>query len=286
MERFKANLYHLMFEQRLDRYKEIEGLPINQPFYCYNEKMQFFIIIMKCLTYAQGSGADINTERLKDELRLWTYYANGQINNEKLLYFGLIPIAMSNQKTDDLNRTISRYLNFFSVKVDRIPELLHYAYIVQAYNFEENKADILDKAKKHLIEFSYTDVFEDEVKGRIIAFEKARILQISRLSDDYLQHLKTSGVWYDDGDLSGMMENNKEWYQLLGSLYNYLNGMGKGQVKAISYKKSDAKLYNQKVGNVMTHENFGEAIILINKKTEAGKTIIINTRYGCYKFSN
>jgi hypothetical protein len=275
-----------MFEQRLDRYKEIEGLPTNQPFYCYNENMQFFIIIMKCLTYAEGSGADLNTERLKDELRLWEYYANGRTSNEKLFHFGLIPIAMVNQKTDDLNRTIRQYLDFFSVNIDRIPELLHYAYIIQAYNFEESTADILDKAKRHLIGFSYTDVFKDEEKDRIIAFEKARILQISRLSDDYLQYLHASGVWWDDGDLSGMMENDGEWHQLIGSLCNYLTGMGKGQVKAISYNKNDAKLYNQKVGNVMNHENFGEAVILKNEKSETGKTIIINTRYGCYKFNN
>jgi hypothetical protein len=275
-----------MMEQRLDKYKEIEGLSTNQPFYCYNEKMQFFIIIMKCLTYAEGSGADLNTERLKDELRLWEYYANGQTSNEKMLYFGLIPIAMVNQKTDDLNRTIRQYLDFFSVNIDRIPELLHYAYIIQAYNFEESTADILDKAKKHLIGFSYTDVFKDEVKDRIIAFEKARILQISRSSDDYFNYLHASGVWWDDCDLSDMMENDREWYQLLGSLYNYLTGMGKGQVKAIIYRKSDTKLYNQKAGNVMKHENFGESVILMNEKTETGKTIIINTRYGCYKFNN
>jgi len=286
VERFKTNLYRLLLEQRLERYEEIFGLHINQPIYCYKDRMQFFIIIMKCLTYAEGSGVVLNTERLKDELRLWTYYVNGQTDNENLLYFGLIPVAMANQKTEDLNRAIRQYLDIFSVKVDRIPELLHYAHFIQVFNSGLSTADIYDKAKKLLIEFSYTDVFEDEDKSRKIAFEKARILQISKSSDDYLKYLYTTGVWCDAVDSSGMMENNREWLQLLESLYNYLTGMGKGQVKAISYKKSDSKLYNQKPGNVMKHENFGETVVLINKKNEAGKTIIINTRYGCYKFNN
>ncbi len=286
MERFKKNLYQLLLEQRLNRYVEIEGLHINQPFYCYKDTMQFFIIVMKCLIYSEGSGVVINTERLKEELRLWTYYVNGKTNDEKLLYFGLIPLAMTNQKIDDLNRTIRQYLDIFSVKVDRIPELLHYAYFIQANNSELGIDDIYDKAKKHLIEFSYTDVFEDTDKSRKIAFEKARILQLSRSSGDYLNNLCEIGVWCDAVDVSGMLDNNMEWFQLLEPLYNYLTGMGKGQVKAIAYNKSDSKLYNQKPGNVMKHENFGDTAVLINKKNETGKTIIINTRYGCYKFNN
>ncbi|MBV1759309.1 MAG: hypothetical protein KMY55_15975 [Dethiosulfatibacter sp.] len=286
MERFKKNLYQLLIEQRLSRYEEIEGMHINQPFYCYKDSMQFLIIIMKCLTYCEGSGVVINTERLKDELRLWAYYVNGKTNDEKLLYFGLIPLAMANQKTDDLNRTIRQYLDFFSIKVDKMPELLQYAYFIKASNSEPSIDDIYDKAKKHLIEFSYTDVFEDADKSRKIAFEKARILQFSRSIEDYWKYLCATGVWCDAADSSTMLDNNREWLQLLESLYNYLTGMGKGQVKAISYNKIDSKLYNQKPGNVMKHENFGDTVVLVNKKNEAGKTIIINTKYGCYKFNN
>ncbi|MDP3386338.1 MAG: hypothetical protein Q8S24_03815 [Eubacteriales bacterium] len=286
MERFKSNLYQLLLEQRIDRYKEIEGLYINQPFYCYTDRMQIFIIIMKCLAYAEGSGVMINDERLTDELRLWAYYVNGQTDDEKLLYFGIIPLAMVNQKTDDLNRTIRQYLDFFPIKIDRIPELLHYAYFIQALNNEADGSEAMNMAKKHLIEFSYTDVFSDIDKSRIIAFEKARIVQISRSSDDYLHYLYSSGVWSDAVVSAEVSGDNREWLKMIGSLYNYLTGMGKGQVKAISYKKSDSKIYHQKAGKVMTHDNFGEAVILMNEKTEAGKTIIINTRYGCYKFNN
>jgi len=286
VERFKTRLYQLLLKQKLDRYEDIKGLHLNQPFFYYKDRMQFFVIIMKCLIYAKGSGVELNFDRLKDELRLWAYYVNGKTNDDSLLHFGIIPVAMTNQKTDDLNRAIREYLEFFSVKIDRIPELLHFAYFIQAYNSEVGTADIYDKSKQQLIEFSYTDVFEDEDKSRIIAFEKARILQISKSSVSYLQSLIALEVWCDAADLSGMKENDREWLHLIESLYNYLTGLRKGHIKAISYKKSDTKLYNQKVGNVMTHENFGETVVLVNEKTQAGKTIIINTRFGCYKFNN
>lgn len=286
MERFKTNLYHLMLQERLERYKEIEDQRFNQRIYCYKDRMQFFIIIMKCLTYSEKSGIILNIDRLKDELRLWPYYVNGSTDDEKLLHFGLIPIVMSNGKIEDLNRTISQYLDFFSVEVGRIPGLLRYAYFIQAICTEGFAADVSDKAKNQLINFSYTEVFQDVDKQKIIAFEKARILEISRSADDYSSDLIASGVWRHTHDLPGIVTNDDGWQNLVMTLYSYLEGLGKGQVKAIPYIKRDAKLYNQKAGSRIIHSNFGETVVLKNEKTATGKTIIVNTRYGCYKFND
>lgn len=286
MERLKSNLYFLLLQQRLEKYKEIENQHFSQPIYCFKDRMQFFIIIMKCLTYSEHSGTVLNTDRLKDELHLWSYYVNGSTDDSKLLHFGLIPIAVTNGKIADLNRVISQYLDFFSVEVDRIPELLRYAYYIQGLSSEGYVADVPDKAKTQLINFSYKEVFDDGDKQKIIAFEKARILEISKSADDYTNHLIASGVWNPTDDLPGDMENDDGWHQLVNAFFNYLTGLGKGQVKAIPYLKRDVKLYNQKAGTRIIHSNFGETVVLKNVKTSTGKTIIINTRYGCFQLNN
>lgn len=286
MEGLYDNLLKYLAEQRGESYPELTG--DKGEYIINNDYLNYFIIFMKSMRYNDDSGLEINYERLADELKLYKYYSTGRKNVRKLHMFALISMAYANEKIEDIDRELKRYFKYFKISVETMPEFILFSYMVKSSQSLKEPDDINEEAKNNFIGFSFKDSIGSENDQDIIIFEKKRIELLSKaIACDYVGYpfLETFRGKISGRDSHGSYENDNIAV-FIKMILDYLTNIRKGRIKTMVYKACESKLYNEKENSIVEHGNFGRCRIVKSIKNKEGKTVIVNTRFGCYRLEN
>lgn len=286
MEGLYDKLLKYLLEQRGELYPELSS--DNGEYIINNAYLNYLIVFIKSMRYNVDSGVEINYERLSDELKLFKYYSNGKQNIKKLHMFAVIGISYANEKEEDIDREIEKYCKYCNIGTDTIPELLYFAYMIKACQRTKNIGEIKLEAKNLFIKFSFKNSFKSNEMKDIIKFEKKRVELLGKIIIDDYSGYKLIETFNDKivGDKIHITEESERVNIRIKELLGYLIDIRKGRIKTITYNIAEIKLYNEKENSVIEHSNFGECTIVKNIKNEEGRTIIVNTHWGCYRLKN
>ncbi|SHJ14956.1 hypothetical protein SAMN02745751_01845 [Dethiosulfatibacter aminovorans DSM 17477] len=285
MEGLYDNLLKYLVDQRGESYPELTE--DKGEYIINNDYLNYFIIFMKSMRYNDDSGVEINYERLADELKLYKYYSSGRQNIRKLHMFALISMAYANEKIEDIDRELKRYCKYFKISIGSLPEYIFFSYMVKASQRQKIICDINEEAKNSFIRFSFKDSIGSE-SDDIIVFEKKRVALLSKvIACDYkgyplLETFKSKIAGEDSVSSYG----NDKIAAFVKMILDYLVDIRKGRINTMVYKIGESKLYNEKENSIVEHSNFGKCRIVKSIKNKEGKTIIVNTRFGCYRLEN
>jgi hypothetical protein len=286
MNKLQDNIVQYLIEQRGESYPELTQ--DKGEYIINNDYLNYFIIFLKSMRYSDVSGIEINYERLDDELKLYKYYSSGKQKNRKLQMFAILSISLANENIKDIDREFERYCNRFHIAAEDLPELLYFSYLIKASQSFNDLDKINDEARKGFIGFSYKDSFGKNKKTDIISFEKKRIELLGKIiAGNYSGYpiIETYRNKIAGNKTYGVKDNAKVEIFVKG-LLDYIVNIKKGRIKVMPYNLVENKLYNEKENTLVEHSNFGRCMIVKNIKNKEGKTIIVNTKLGCYRLEN
>ncbi len=286
MEGLYNNLLKYLVEQRGKSYPELtEG---KGEYIINNDYLNYFIIFMKSMRYNDDSGVEINYERLADELKLFKYYSTGRQNSRKLHMFALTSMAYANEQIEDIDRELERYCEYFKIPIGSLSEFLLFSYMIKSSQTLNTFDEISEEAKNMLIKFSFKESFANKNKEDIISFEKKRVELLGKaIVGDFERYaLLESFKSKIAGNEFGYSDENEKVVIFVKGILDYLINIRKGRINTMAYKQVENKLYNEKENTIVEHSNFGKCRIVKNIKNWEGKTIIVNTKFGCYRLEN
>jgi hypothetical protein len=286
MEGLYNNLLKYLIDQRGYLYPELTEDKVE--YIINNDYFNYFIIFLKSMRYNDDSGVEINYERLSDEMELFKYYSELRHNRKKLHMFAMTSIAYANEKTEDIDRELEKYCEYFNITIESLPELLYFSYMIKSSQTLKDMDKINEEAKNKFIKFSFKDSFGSKNKEDILSFEKKRVELLGKMivGDCVGYPLLETFESKIAGNVGCDSDENERVATFVKGLLDYLINIRKGRIKTMAYNLVENKLYNEMENAVVEHSNFGKCMIVRSIKTEKGKTIIVNTQLGCYRLEN